>query len=87
MTTFSLLMIALIGILILLLMIIKFKIHPFVALLIVSLFVAISTGIPLDNVVKVVTDGLGGVLGSVAIIIGLGAMLGQLIEKSGAQKI
>lgn len=83
MTIFSLLIIALIGILILLLMIIKFKIHPFVALLIVSLFVAIATGIPLDNVVKVVTDGLGGVLGSVAIIIGLGAMLGQLIERSG----
>lgn len=83
MATSLLLCIAVAGVLLLLLMVIKFKIQPFVALLVVSLLVAITAGIPVDNIMKVVTTGMGGVLGSVAIIIGLGAMLGRMIEISG----
>lgn len=83
MATSLLLCIALAGVLLLLLMVIKFKIHPFIALLVVSLLVALATGIPVENVMKVITSGMGGVLGSVAIIIGLGAMLGRMIEVSG----
>lgn len=83
MATSLLLCIALAGVLLLLLMVIKFKIQPFIALLVVSLIVALATGIPTQDVMKVVTSGMGGVLGSVAIIIGLGAMLGRMIEVSG----
>jgi len=83
MATSLLLCIALAGVLLLLLMVIKFKIHPFIALLVVSLLVALATGIPTENIMKVITSGMGGVLGSVAIIIGLGAMLGRMIEVSG----
>lgn len=83
MATSLLLCIALAGVLLLLLMVIKFKVQPFIALLIVSLLVALATGIPTQDVMKVVTSGMGGVLGSVAIIIGLGAMLGRMIEVSG----
>lgn len=83
MATSLLLCIALAGVLFLLLMVIKFKIHPFIALLVVSLLVALATGIPVENIMKVITTGMGGVLGSVAIIIGLGAMLGRMIEVSG----
>lgn len=83
MATSLLLCIALAGVLLLLLMVIKFKIHPFIALLVVSLLVALATGIPVENIMKVITSGMGGVLGSVAIIIGLGAMLGRMIEVSG----
>ncbi|MCE9937534.1 GntP family transporter [Serratia liquefaciens] len=83
MSTSMLLMIAVLGVLLLLLMVIKAKIQPFVALLVVSLLVALASGIPTGEVMKVMTAGMGGVLGSVTIIIGLGAMLGRMIEHSG----
>ncbi|CAI0790058.1 Inner membrane permease ygbN [Serratia liquefaciens] len=83
MSTSMLLMIAVLGVVLLLLMVIKAKIQPFVALLVVSLLVALTSGIPTGEVMKVMTAGMGGVLGSVTIIIGLGAMLGRMIEHSG----
>lgn len=78
-----LLLIAVLGVVLLLLMVIKAKVQPFVALLVVSLLVALASGIPTGEVMKVMTSGMGGVLGSVTIIIGLGAMLGRMIEHSG----
>ena len=78
-----LLTIAVIGILLLLVLIIKFKVQPFIALLLVSLFVALATDIPVDKIWSIMTAGMGGLLGHVALIIGLGAMLGKLIEHSG----
>ncbi|EMV39986.1 gntP permease family protein [Escherichia coli BCE032_MS-12] len=57
----------------LLLLVIKAKAQPFVALLLVSLLVALAAGIPAGEVGKVMIAGMGGVLGSVTIIIGLGA--------------
>ncbi|WP_315708949.1 GntP family transporter [Brenneria uluponensis] len=83
MSTSALLCIAILGVLLLLLLVIKIKIQPFVALLIVSLLVGLSTGIPTSEIMKVMTSGMGGVLGSVTMIIGLGAMLGRMIEVSG----
>jgi gluconate:H+ symporter, GntP family len=83
MSTSMLLMIAVLGVVLLLLMVIKAKIQPFVALLVVSLLVALASGIPTGEVMKVMTAGMGAVLGSVTIIIGLGAMLGRMIEHSG----
>lgn len=83
MSTSMLLIIAVLGVMLLLLMVIKAKIQPFVALLVVSLLVALASGIPTGEVMKVMTAGMGGVLGSVTIIIGLGAMLGSMIEHSG----
>lgn len=67
----------------LLLLVIKAKVQPFIALLLVSLVVALAAGIPAGDVSKVMIAGMGGVLGSVTIIIGLGAMLGRMIEHSG----
>ena len=83
MSTITLLCIALTGVIMLLLLVIKAKVQPFVALLLVSLLVALAAGIPAGEVGKVMIAGMGGVLGSVTIIIGLGAMLGRMIEHSG----
>lgn len=83
MSTFALLGIAVVGVLLLLLLVIKVKIQPFIALLVVSFLVALASGIPSGEVMKVMTNGMGAVLGSVTIIIGLGAMLGRMIEHSG----
>ena len=83
MSTALLLAIATASIVILLLLVIKAKVHPFVALLIVSLFVAIATGIPAEKIMETITSGMGGLLGHITIIIVLGAMLGAVIEASG----
>lgn len=83
MSTALLLAIATASIVILLLLVIKAKVHPFVALLIVSLLVAIATGIPAEKIMGTIITGMGGLLGHITIIIVLGAMLGAIIEASG----
>jgi len=83
MSTALLLAIATASIVILLLLVIKAKVHPFVALLIVSLLVAIATGIPAEKIMETIITGMGGLLGHITIIIVLGAMLGAIIEALG----
>ncbi|WP_427173249.1 GntP family transporter [Arthrobacter sp. 92] len=78
-----LLTIAAAGVALLLLMIIRFKIQAFVALLTVSILVAVAAQIPLKDVFTVVSNGVGGTMGKVAILIALGAVLGRMIEVSG----
>jgi Gnt-I system high-affinity gluconate transporter len=64
------------------------KVNPFLAFLIVSITAGLLLGIPLDKVTTSVQKGLGETLGSITIIICLGAMMGKLIAVSGAaQKI
>jgi GntP family gluconate:H+ symporter len=83
MSTTLLLTIALASVILLLLLVIKAKVHPFIALLVSSLFVAITTGIPTGEIMKVILGGMGGLLGNIALIIVLGAILGAIIEASG----
>ncbi len=78
-----LLAIAAAGIAILLVMIIRFKIQAFVALLTVSILVAVAATIPLQDIFTVVSSGVGSTMGKVAILIALGAVLGRMIEVSG----
>jgi Gnt-I system high-affinity gluconate transporter len=64
------------------------KINPFLAFLIVSIAAGLCLGIPLNKITASVQKGLGDTLGSLAVIICLGAMLGKLVATSGAaQKI
>ncbi|WP_102261291.1 GntP family permease [Mesobacillus jeotgali] len=82
------LVIVAIGILALLLLIMGFKLNTFISLIIVSFGVALALGMPLTEIVKTIEAGLGGTLGHLALIFGLGAMLGKLIADSGgAQRI
>ncbi|MFK5708976.1 MULTISPECIES: GntP family permease [Lysinibacillus] len=77
-----------IGIIALLILIMGFKLNTFISLIIVSFGVALALGMPLDIIVKTIEAGLGGTLGHLALIFGLGAMLGKLIADSGgAQRI
>lgn len=71
----------------LLILIIRFKIHAFLALLLVSMATAAAAGIPTGDIVAVLTDGFGSTLASVALLVGLGAMLGRIIEVSGGAKV
>ncbi len=64
------------------------KINPFLAFLFVSILVGLLLGIPFNKVINSVQKGIGDTLGSLVIIIALGAMLGKLVADSGAaQKI
>ncbi|MDR7240596.1 GntP family permease [Neobacillus drentensis] len=82
------LVIVAIGIVALLILIMGLKLNTFVSLIIVSFGVALALGMKLDEIVTTIEAGLGGTLGHLALIFGLGAMLGKLIADSGgAQRI
>ncbi|MEH7440018.1 GntP family permease [Neobacillus drentensis] len=82
------LVIVAIGIIALLILIMGFKLNTFVSLIVVSFGVAIALGMKLDEIIATIEAGLGGTLGHIALIFGLGAMLGKLIADSGgAQRI
>src|SRR2546425_5399044 len=67
----------------LIVLIARFKLHPFVVLVAVSLGMGTAAGMPLGSVVKAFQDGVGGVLGFIAIVVALGTMLGKLMAESG----
>ncbi len=77
-----LILIGLASVVALLVIMIKGKVHPFLALGLVSIAVALTAGIPMSKVIPTLISGMGSTLGSVALIVGLGAMLGKIIEKS-----
>ncbi len=83
MTSSSLIFIVIAGISLLLFLIIRSKLHAFVALLLVSLLVGMAAGMPLKSVIESIQNGMGGTLGFVAVVVGLGAMFGQMLEASG----
>lgn len=82
------LLIVAIGVILLIVLISKFKVNTFIALLIVSFCAALTLGIPMEKVVSTIESGIGGTLGHIALIFGLGAMLGRLVaDAGGAQRI
>ncbi len=82
-----LLLIAAAAVALLLFLIMKLKLHAFLALILVSLLTALATRIPLEDVVTTLTEGFGGTLANVALLVGLGAMLGRLLEHSGGAQV
>ncbi|MFD4582674.1 GntP family permease [Streptomyces sp. NPDC058434] len=94
--TAGLLTVAALGIALLLFLIIKARLQPFVALLAVSTVVGLAAGLSVTELfgtvqksaaVSVIETGMGGILGHVAIIIGLGTMLGAILEVSGGAEV
>ena len=80
--------ILIIGILLLILLITWVKLSPFLAFIIVSILIGFSNGMDISTITNALQKGIGDLLGSIVIILGLGAMLGKLIADSGAaQKI
>ena len=79
----ALLALAAAAIAILLVLVIKAKMSAFIAMLLVSMGLALATRIPVGDVVKTMTDGMGKTLGTVAMIVGLGAILGRVVEAAG----
>ena len=80
----QLLLLASAAVVTLIVLIARFKLHPFVALITVSLALGIVAGMPFGAVVKAFQDGVGTVLGFIAIVVALGTMLGKMMAESGA---
>ena len=77
---------AIVGIALLLALIIKFKLHPVLSMMVSALAIGIGAGMPLDLVADTVTKGVGTTLQNIALLIGLGSMFGQILEESGGAK-
>lgn len=74
---------ALVAIVGLIVLITRFRIHPFIALTLAAGFLGLTSGMPVALVMKSFQDGFGGVLGFVGIVLALGTMLGKLMAESG----
>lgn len=81
---FGSLIVMLVSLIVLVVSIIKFKVHPVFALVYVGIASAIAFGFPLGDVVGTVTGGFGGTIGSIGIVIILGCTMGVILEDTGA---
>jgi GntP family gluconate:H+ symporter len=68
-------------------LIVRLKVSAFVALIIASIFVGLAAGMKPAALMKAFQDGVGGVLGSIAVIIGLGTILGKMLAESGGAEV
>jgi gluconate:H+ symporter, GntP family len=82
-----LLVYALLAVLGLIVLIARFKLNAFLALILASLFVGIASGMDLAKVAKSFQDGVGATLGFVAVVVGLGTMLGKMLAESGGAEV
>lgn len=81
--TALLLIIALVAIAVLLVLIVKVRLHAFFSLIVVSVLTGLAAGISMGDVVSVVIDGFSTTVGTVALLVGFGAVLGRLVEMTG----
>jgi Gnt-I system low-affinity gluconate transporter len=83
MIDYTLITAVLIGIAVLLLLILKFRMQAFIALLIASILVGVIAGMEPLAIIKTMQEGMGNTLGFVAMVVGLGAMFGAILEHTG----
>lgn len=74
---------AAVGLVILLVLIIKFKIQAMVSILIGAIAIGLLAGMPFENIITAVNDGIGNTLKGIALLVGLGSMFGAILEVSG----
>jgi Gnt-I system low-affinity gluconate transporter len=84
METFTLIFTALGSVLLLLFLVMKARLHAFVALMIVSIGAGIFSGMPVDKIADTMQKGMGGTLGFLAVVVALGAMFGKILHETGA---
>ena len=84
MTGFPLIIAFVLAIVVMIVAISKYKIHPFLSIMSVSLILALIAGIPLGDIANVIGAGFSGTFSSIGIVIILGALIGTVLEKTGA---
>ncbi len=75
-----------IGIFLLLVQVIKFRFSPFIALLTSSIAIGLLSGLDGEIIINNIQEGMGSTLGYIAVIVGLGAMFGAILESTGGAK-
>jgi len=83
MSTWYIIFILISAVAILLIFVLRFRLNAFIALLITAMYVGILAGMSLQKVLTSIREGMGNTLGFVAIVVGLGAIFGQILESSG----
>ena len=79
---------AVVGIAVLLILIIRFKLHPIISMMLSAVIIGVGAGMPLSMISETVEKGVGKTLQGIALLVGLGSMFGGILEASGgAQKI
>jgi GntP family gluconate:H+ symporter len=79
---------AAVAIVALVVLIARYKLNPFVTLVLVSLALGVSVGMPMGGIVKAFEAGVGNTLGHIALVVALGTMLGKMMaESGGAERI
>jgi Gnt-I system low-affinity gluconate transporter len=86
MSLLYMLLVLILAITLLLVLVLKLKIQAFLALMIVSMAVGLSMGMPVERVFESIQAGMGSTLGFVATVVGLGAIFGQILESSGGAR-
>ena len=81
--TTRLILAAVVGMILLLVLIIKFKIHAMLSILIGAITIGLIAGMPFSQIVTAVNDGIGNTLKGIALLVGLGSMFGAILETSG----
>ena len=84
MTGLPLIIVFVLAIVVMIVAISKYKIHPFLSIMSVSLILALLAGIPLPDIAGVIGAGFSGTFSSIGIVIILGALIGSILEKTGA---
>ena len=95
MTGFPLIIVFVLAIIVMIVMISKFKIHPFVSIMLISLVLGLIAGIPIvdkvlddgtkvSGLASVIGAGFSGTFSSIGIVIILGALIGSILEETGA---
>lgn len=84
MATLTLVLTAAGSVLLLLLLVMKARMHAFLALMLVSVGAGLFSGMPLDKIAETMQKGMGGTLGFLAVVVALGAMFGKILHETGA---
>lgn len=74
---------ALVGLVVLLVLIIAFKFHAMISILVGAIVIGLVAGMPFADIVTAVNDGIGNTLKGIALLVGLGSMFGAILEASG----
>jgi gluconate:H+ symporter, GntP family len=83
-TGFPLILIIIVAIGFIVIVCARFKWHPFLALLTAALFTGLTVGMPLKLIAKTANEGFGNMMTHIGLIVVLGALIGTVLEKSGA---
>ncbi|PHM62855.1 gluconate transporter [Xenorhabdus ishibashii] len=84
MSTVTLVLTAVGSVLLLLFLVMKARLHAFIALMLVSMGAGIFSGMPLEKITQTMQNGMAGTLGFLAIVVALGAMFGKILHETGA---